>query len=81
MIQIWVSESIDKPFISRVDGETPQLNLNTTLSFEEIRSFLGEQLSDNEWDAVYRLWSEDSTERIFSQQNDRGDFLIEFRNQ
>lgn len=79
MFQIWVSDSIDKPFISRVDGETPQLNTNTSLSFQEIRSFLGEQLTDNEWDAVYKLWSDDSTERKFSRQNSRGDFLIEFR--
>ena len=79
MLQIWVSESIDKPFISRVEGEIPQLNLNTALTFEEIRSYLGEQLSDAEWQAVYRLWSDDSADRKFSRQNENGDFLIEFR--
>ena len=79
MIQIWVSDSITQPFVSRVDGELPQLNVSATMSFEEIKSYVWEDLTDIEWEAVYRLWADDSTERKFSRQNEKGDFLIEFR--
>lgn len=79
MIQIWVSDSIAQPFVSRVDGELPQLNTGTSMSFEEIKSYIWGDLTDAEWDAVYRLWSDDSTERKFSKQNANGDYLIEFR--
>ena len=79
MIQIWVSDSIDKPFVSRVEGQIPQLNINTKINFEEIKSFVWSDLSDEEWSAAYSLWADDNALRTFTRQNESGDFLIQFR--
>jgi hypothetical protein len=78
-VRIRVSETVTSPFISRELDGTVILSINTQLNFEEIESAIGDQFSQGERDLAYLLWTDDETQRIFTQVDGTTDFFIDFR--
>ena len=78
-MRIRVTESIAVPTINRLaDGRT-ELVINTDLSFEDIRSFLGDNLSEDDIAQFYTLWADDEADRKFIPIEGSTDFYIEKR--
>ena len=78
-MRIRVSETVTSPFISRELDGTVILSINTQLNFEEIESAIGDQFAQGERDLAYLLWTDDETQRIFTQVDGTTDFFIDFR--
>jgi hypothetical protein len=78
-VRIRVSETVTSPFISRELDGTVILSINTQLNFEEIESAIGDQFAQGERDLAYLLWTDDETQRIFTQVDGTTDFFIDFR--
>jgi hypothetical protein len=79
-VRIRVSESVSVPSISRSENGSVELLINTELSYEDIRAFIGDQLSEEEYEIFFALWADDKMKRKFVPIEGSTDFFIEERN-
>ncbi|WP_422688131.1 hypothetical protein [Candidatus Planktophila versatilis] len=78
-MRIRVSESVSVPSISRSENGSFELLINTELSYEDIKAFMGDLLTDDEYLIFYTLWADDLSERSFIPIEGTTDFFIESR--
>jgi hypothetical protein len=78
-VRIRVSESVSVPSISRSKNGSVELLINTELSYEDIKAFIGDALSDEEYLIFYTLWADDVSKREFIPIEGSTDFFIEDR--
>ena len=78
-MRIRVSESVSVPSISRSANDSVELLINTELSYEDIKAFIGDLLSDEEYLIFYTLWADDVSKREFIPIEGTTDFFIEDR--
>ena len=78
-VRIRVSESVSVPSISRSQNGSVELLINTELSYEDIRAFMGDLLTDDEYLIFYSLWADDLSKRSFIPIEGTTDFFIESR--
>jgi len=78
-VRIRVSESVSVPSISRSANGSAELLINTELSFEDIKAFIGDALSDDEYLIFYTLWADDLSKREFIPIEGSTDFFIKSR--
>jgi hypothetical protein len=78
-VRIRVTESIAVPAVTRFPGGGAELVINTELSFEDIKAFVGDHLSEEEIATFYTLWADDEADRKFIPIEGSTDFYIEKR--
>ena len=78
-VRIRVSESVSVPSISRSADGSAELLINTELSYEDIKAFIGDLLSDEEYLIFYTLWADDLSKREFIPIEGTTDFYIKSR--
>jgi len=78
-VRIRVSESVSVPSISRSANGSVELLINTELSYEDIKAFIGDLLSNEEYLIFYTLWADDVSKREFIPIEGTTDFFIEDR--
>lgn len=78
-VRIRVSESVSVPSISRSADDSVELLINTELSYEDIKAFIGDLLTDDEYLIFYTLWADDVSKRNFIPITGTTDFFIEDR--
>lgn len=78
-MRIRVSESVSVPSISRSENGSIELLINTELSYEDIKAFIGDLLTDDEYLIFYTLWADDLSKRSFIPIEGTPDFFIESR--
>ncbi len=78
-MRIRVSESVSVPSISRSADGSVELLINTELSYEDIKAFIGDLLTDDEYLIFYTLWADDVSKRNFIPIAGTTDFFIEDR--
>ena len=78
-MRIRVSESVSVPSISRSANDSVELLINTELSYEDIKAFIGDALSDEEYLIFYTLWADDLSKREFIPIEGTTDFYIKSR--
>ena len=65
MIEIYVSDFIDKPHVVRIPGKLPQIHIGADMQFEEIQRDLADEISTAEFQKFEKLWSDDSYPREY----------------
>ena len=75
-VRIRVSESVSVPSISRSADGSVELLINTELSYEDIKAFIGDALSDEEYLIFYTLWADDVSKREFIPIEGTTDFIF-----
>ena len=78
-VRIRVSESVSVPSISRSENGSVELLINTELSYEDIKAFIGDLLTEEEYLIFYTLWADDVSKRNFIPIAGTTDFFIEDR--
>jgi hypothetical protein len=78
-VRIRVTDSIAIPSVTRSVGGFAELIINTDLSFEDIRTFVGDHLTESEIAEFYLLWADDEADRKFIPIEGSTDFYIEKR--
>lgn len=78
-MRIRVTNSIAVPAFTRLPDGRTELVINTDLSFEDIKAFLGDQLSEDEIAKFFTLWADDEADRKFTPIEGSNDFYIEKR--
>jgi hypothetical protein len=78
-VRIRVSESVSVPSISRSENGSVELLINTELSYEDIKAFIGDLLTDDEYLIFYTLWADDLSKRVFIPIAGTNDFFIKSR--
>ena len=78
-MRIRVTELIAVPTVSRFPDGSAELVINTELSFEDIKAFVGDNLSAEELADFYSLWADDEADRKFIPIEGSFDFYIEKR--
>ena len=78
-MRIRVSESVSVPSISLSADGSVELLINTELSYEDIKAFIGDLLTDDEYLIFYTLWADDVSKRNFIPIAGTTDFFIEDR--
>jgi hypothetical protein len=79
-VRIRVSESVSVPSFTRLENGKIELLINTELSFEDIKAFIGDALSEPEYEIFFALWADDKMKRKFVPIEGSADFFIEERN-
>jgi hypothetical protein len=67
------------PSFTRLENGRIELLINTELSFEDIKAFIGDSLSEPEYKKLYSLWADDLAPRIFIPIDGSTDFYIQMR--
>lgn len=78
-VRIRVSESVSVPSISRSENGSVELLINAELSYQDIKTFIGDLLSADEYLIFYNLWADDLSKREFIPIAGTTDFFIESR--
>jgi len=78
-VRIRVSEAVAVPSFTRLENGRIELLINTELSFEDIKAFIGDALSEHEYKKLYTLWADDLAPRIFIPIDGSTDFYIQMR--
>ena len=78
-MRIRVSEAVAVPSFTRLENGRIELLINTELSFEDIKAFIGDALSEHEYKKLYTLWADDLAPRIFIPIDGSTDFYIQMR--
>jgi hypothetical protein len=78
-MRIRVTESIAVPSVTRFPNGSVELVINTELSFEDIMTFIGHSLSQEEIATFYSLWADDEADRRFIPVDGSTDFYIDKR--
>jgi hypothetical protein len=67
------------PSFTRLENGRIELLINTELSFEDIKAFIGDELSEPEYKKLYTLWADDLATRKFVPIAGSTDFYIQMR--
>jgi hypothetical protein len=67
------------PSFKRLENGRIELLINTELSFEDIKAFIGDALSEPEYKKLYTLWADDLATRKFVPITGSTDFYIQMR--
>lgn len=78
-MRIRVSETVAVPSFIRLENGRIELLINTELSFEDIKAFIGDALSETEYKKLYMLWADDLATRKFLPIAGSADFFIQMR--
>lgn len=78
-MRIRVSENVGVPSFKRLENGRIELLINTELSFEDIKAFIGDALSEPEYKKLYTLWADDLATRKFVPITGSTDFYIQMR--
>lgn len=78
-MRIRVSETVAVPSFTRLENGRIELLINTELSFEDIKAFIGDALSEAEYKKLYMLWADDLATRKFLPIAGSTDFYIQMR--
>lgn len=78
-MRIRVSEAVAVPSFTRLENGRIELLINTELSFEDIKAFIGDGLSEPEYKKLYTLWADDLASRNFIPIDGSTDFYIQMR--
>lgn len=78
-MRIRVSETVAVPSFTRLENGRIELPINTELSFEDIKAFIGDAPSEAEYKKLYMLWADDLATRKFLPIAGSTDFNIQMR--
>ena len=78
-MRIRVSETVAVPSFTRLENGRIELLINTQFSFEDIKAFIGDALSETEYKKLYTLWADDLAAREFIPIAGSADFYIQMR--